>query len=189
MNKGKIIVISAPSGCGKSTIIGKILDKNEFDLTFSVSATNRNPRPGEEHGVSYYFLSTEEFQDAVTNGRFIEWEEVYPGRYYGTLASEVDRLVEEGRNVILDIDVKGALNVKRLYGESARTIFIEPPTIDELRRRLEGRGTDTPERIATRVARAQFELSLAPEFDTRVINDDLDAAVAETEAIISDFIS
>lgn len=189
MRTGKIIVISAPSGCGKSTIIGKILESSDFDLQFSVSATNRNPRPGEEHGVSYYFLTTEEFQNAVHDGKFIEWEEVYPGRYYGTLASEVDRLVSEGHNVILDIDVKGALNVKRLYGESARTIFIEPPSIAELRRRLESRGTDTPDRIATRVGRAEYELSLAPEFDTRVINDDLEAAVAETTAIIADFIS
>jgi guanylate kinase len=189
MAKGKIIVISAPSGCGKSTIINSILDAGQIELHFSVSATNRNPREGEQHGVNYYFLTTDEFHDAVEAGKFIEWEEVYPGRYYGTLRSEIDRMVDEGKNVILDIDVKGALNVKKLYGEQTCTIFIEPPSVAELRRRLEGRGTDTPERIATRVGRAEYEISFAPEFDYRVINDNLDEAVKETAAIISKFIS
>jgi len=127
MSQGKIIVISAPSGSGKSTIINSILEEGCFDMDFSVSATNRNPRPGEEDGVHYHFLSTEEFRNAVDSGQFLEWEEVYPGRYYGTMRSEVDQMLRHGRNVILDIDVRGALNVKKLYGNTARTIFIAPP--------------------------------------------------------------
>ena len=189
MNNGKIIVISAPSGCGKSTIINTILDGGKLDLSFSVSATNRPPRPGEENGVHYHFLSTEDFRDSVAAGEFIEWEEVYPGRYYGTLRREIDRQLAEGHNVILDIDVKGALNVKKLYGEKALTIFVEPPSIDELRRRLENRGTDTPELIDTRVGRAEYEIGFAPQFDSRVVNDDLTKAVDETASLISDFIA
>lgn len=189
MSKGKIIVISAPSGCGKSTIINKILDEGELDLRFSVSATNRQPRSGEENGVHYHFLSTDEFRDAVAAGEFLEWEEVYPGRYYGTLRREIDRQIDAGANVVLDIDVKGALNVKKMYGDAARTLFIQPPSIDELRRRLESRGTDAPDVIDTRIDRAAYELSLAPQFDTTVVNDDLDTAVANTKQAITDFIS
>lgn len=188
MSKGKIIVISAPSGCGKSTIINSILDKESFDLSFSVSATNRAPRQGEEDGVHYHFLSTEKFRDAVAAGEFIEWEEVYPGRYYGTLRSEVDRIINSGHNVILDIDVRGALNVKKIYGNTARTIFIMPPSIGELRRRLEGRGTDSPEVIDTRIDRAEYEISLAPGFDIQVVNDVLETAVSETTSAIKDFL-
>lgn len=188
MSKGKIIVISAPSGCGKSTIINSILDSENFDLSFSVSATNRPPRPGEENGVHYHFLSTKDFCDAVEAGEFIEWEEVYPGRYYGTLRREVDRIVNSGHNVILDIDVKGALNVKKHYGNTARTIFIMPPSVEELRRRLEGRGTDSPEIINTRIDRAAYEISLAPSFDTQIVNDDLHIATAATATAIREFI-
>lgn len=188
MSKGKIIVISAPSGCGKSTIINSILDSGEFPLNFSVSATNRPPRPDEEHGVHYYFLTTDEFRNAISDGEFVEWEEVYPGRYYGTLRSELDRMISEGLNVIVDIDVKGAINVKKQYGDLARTIFVEPPSIEALRKRLEARGTDTPELIDMRINRAEYELSFAPQFDTRVVNDNLQTAVAETEGIISEFI-
>lgn len=185
MNEGKLIVISAPSGCGKSTIINSILDKEIFDLEFSVSATNRAPREGEVDGVHYHFLTTEQFRDAVEAGEFVEWEEVYPGRYYGTLRSAIDNQLSQGQNIILDIDVKGALNVKKFFGDRATTIFIEPPSIDELRRRLEKRGTDAPDVIQTRINRAAYELSLAPQFDTRVINDNLDKAIAETEGIIA----
>lgn len=189
MTKGKLIVVSAPSGCGKSTIINAILDRGVFDLQFSVSATNRSPRQGEEDSVHYHFMSTERFRDAVAAGEFIEWEEVYPGRFYGTLRSEIDLQLAKGHNVILDLDVKGALNVKKLYGDEALTLFIEPPTVDALRQRLEKRGTELPEVIDTRIARAEYELSLAPEFDTRVVNDDLDLAIAETTGIIEEFIS
>lgn len=187
MTKGKLIVISAPSGCGKSTIINTILDDGKLDLKFSVSATNRAPREGEEDGVHYHFMTTERFRDAVENGEFIEWEEVYPGRYYGTLRSEIDLQLAKGHNVILDIDVKGALNVKKIYGADACTIFIEPPSISELQRRLEKRGTDNPEQIKTRVSRAEYEISLAPQFDVQIVNDNLDKAIAETTAVIEGF--
>lgn len=189
MTKGKLIVVSAPSGCGKSTIINAILDKNVFDLQFSVSATNRAPRPGEIDNVHYHFLSTERFRDGVASGEFIEWEEVYPGRFYGTLRSEVDLLLAKGHNVILDLDVKGALNVKKCYGDEALTMFIEPPTIESLRERLEKRGTESADVIDTRIARAAYELSLAHNFDVRVVNDDLAKAISETEGIIEAFIS
>ena len=189
MTKGKLIVVSAPSGCGKSTIINNILDTKDFDLAFSVSATNRPPRAGEEDGVHYHFLSTERFRDAVANGEFVEWEEVYPGRYYGTLRSEIDLQLTKGHNVILDIDVKGAVNVKKLYGDDCITIFIAPPSIEVLAQRLRSRGTDPEEVISTRLARAEYELGFADKFDTRVINDVLPEAVAETAGIIEAFIA
>jgi len=188
MRKGKIIVVSAPSGAGKSTIINKILDSGEFDLHFSVSATNRQPRQGEVPGVSYHFMSTEEFRQAIVNGDFIEWEQVYPGRYYGTLKSEISKKCAEGHNLVLDIDVKGALNVKKIYGGDAKTIFIKPPSIEALQKRLEHRGTEAPEIIAERISRAEYELSLAPKFDTVVVNDDLDAAVENTRHEIGKFL-
>lgn len=188
--QGKIIVLSAPSGCGKSTIIHKLLEgEGALPLEFSVSATNRAPRTGETDGVSYHFMSTEDFRDAVAAGRFIEWEEVYPGRYYGTLRSEIDNKTAAGRHVILDIDVKGALNVKRIYGDKAVTIFILPPDVEELRRRLVGRATDSPEVIEQRVAKADYELGFAPQFDFRVVNEDLDEAVDEARRIITQHIA
>ncbi|MDE5642198.1 MAG: guanylate kinase [Muribaculaceae bacterium] len=183
--EGKIIVISAPSGCGKSTIINRLFDGGDLDMRFSVSATNRQPREGERNGEHYHFLSTEEFRDAIADGRFIEWEEVYPGRYYGTLRSEIDNAVEKGENVILDIDVNGGINVKKLYGDRATTIFVQPPSVGELRRRLESRGTDSPEVIDQRVARAEYEISKAPQFDHAVVNDDLEQAVGQTHDIIA----
>ncbi|MCI9286092.1 MAG: guanylate kinase [Muribaculaceae bacterium] len=186
---GKIIIISAPSGCGKSTIINAILSTGEVDMQFSISATNRPPRAGEEHGVNYYFLSDEEFRSEIAAEAFVEYEEVYPGRFYGTLKREVERITSGGHNVILDIDVKGGVNVKRLYGDRARSIFILPPSVDELRRRLEHRGTETPDSLAQRVGKAEAEIAFAPQFDVRVVNDDLDKAVAETSRIIKDFIS
>jgi guanylate kinase len=189
MQQGKIIVISAPSGCGKSTIINSILDETDIDLRFSVSATNRKPRQGEVDGVNYHFMSTDKFRDAVAAGEFIEWEEVYPGRYYGTLRSEIDRIIKEGHNVVLDIDVKGALNVKKLYGEQARLIFIAPPSVEELRRRLEGRGTDSKEVIDERISKAEYELSFAPQFDKKVVNDDLNMAIRQTHKLFVEFIN
>lgn len=177
-------MISAPSGCGKSTIIGRLFDLGDLDMRFSVSATNRQPRQGESDGVHYHFMSTDDFLDAVSKQKFIEWEQVYPGRYYGTLKSEVDNAIARGENVILDIDVNGGLNVKEMYGPRAVTIFIEPPSVQALEQRLTGRGTDSPEVIAQRVARAEYEISRAPEFDYTVVNDKLDEAVAETHRII-----
>ncbi len=189
MKQGKIIVISAPSGCGKSTIINAILDRGDIDMRFSVSATNRAPRTGEKDGVHYHFLSTAQFQDAIAAGDFVEWEEVYPGRYYGTLTSEVENAVNAGQNIILDIDIKGALNVKRHFGDRAVTIFILPPDIDTLRRRLEARGTDDPEAITQRVSKAEYEISFAGQCDVRVTNDDLATAVAETRQAITSFLA
>lgn len=184
--QGKIIVLSAPSGCGKSTIIHGLLEGDDpMPLEFSVSATNRAPRAGETDGVSYHFMTTEAFRDAVAEGRFLEWEEVYPGRYYGTLRSEVDGKLAMGRNVVLDIDVKGALNVKRIYGDRAVTIFVQPPSVDELRRRLESRATDAPEVIEQRVAKAGYELGFAPQFDCRVVNDRLEDALLDAKRIIA----
>lgn len=187
--KGKVIIISAPSGCGKSTIIKAILDKGEIDMRFSVSATNRPPRQGEIDGVHYRFLSDEDFRRHVEAGDFVEFEEVYPGRFYGTLRSEIDRICDDGHNCILDIDVKGAVNVKRMLDGSALSIFIMPPCVDELRRRLEGRATDSAEEIDRRVGKAEEEIAYAPKFDRVVVNDSLADAVNDVELAINSFIS
>ena len=185
--RGKIIVIAAPSGCGKSTIINALLEGGDLNLGFSVSATTRPPREGEVDGVNYYFMSEENFRDAIAEGRFVEFEEVYPGRFYGTLRSEIDRILDEGHNIILDLDVNGAPSVKKLYGREALSIFIEPPSIEELRRRLEFRGTESSEVIDVRVDRAQYEISRAAEFDTAVVNDRLDEAINTVRNIIKGF--
>lgn len=187
--KGKIIVVSAPSGCGKSTIINSILDSGEPALRFSVSATNRRPRPGEVDGVHYHFMTTEQFRDAIAEQKFVEWEEVYPGRFYGTLKSEIDRIIDKGGDVILDIDYKGGLNVKELYGDRVLTVFFLPPSIDELRRRLVDRGTDAPDVVDERVNKAEFEISFADRFDQRIVNDNLDDAIDRTRKLITDFIN
>lgn len=186
--KGRIVVVSAPSGCGKSTIINSILDSGEPHLRFSVSATNRRPRPGEVDGVHYHFLTTEQFRDAIAEHKFVEWEEVYPGRFYGTLKSEIERIIDKGGDVILDIDVKGGLNVKAQYGDRAMTLFFLPPSIDELRRRLVERGTDAPEVVDERVGKAEYEISFSDQFDRRIINDNLDKAIEETRRVITEFV-
>lgn len=188
MKKGKVIIVSAPSGCGKSTILNHLFDRGEIDMQFSVSATNRPPRPGETDGVNYYFLTDEEFRKAVAEERFVEYEEVYMGRFYGTLKNEVERITAEGHNLVMDIDVKGALNVKRIYGDDAVCIFIAPPSVAALKERLEGRGTETPESIADRVGRAEYELSFADRFDHVVVNDNLDEAIDNVERLIKDFV-
>lgn len=189
LKKGKIIVVAAPSGCGKSTIINALLAKGDLNLGFAVSATTRAPRQGEEHGVNYYFLSEADFRDAIAEGEFIEYEEVYPGRFYGTLRSEIDRITSQGHNIILDLDVNGALRVKDLYGDEAMAVFIQPPSLDELRRRLEFRGTETPEVIDVRVDRAAYEISRAGEFDRVVVNDNLETAIDQTHNLIDGFVS
>lgn len=187
MKPGKIIIISAPSGCGKSTIIGEIMRRGNVDMQFSVSATNRQPREGETDGISYHFLTDEEFQRAIAEDAFVEFEEVYPGRFYGTLKSEVEERCAKGINVVLDIDVKGGVRVKKMFGDRARSIFIMPPSVDELRRRLESRATDSREAIDQRVGKAEFELGFAPQYDSCVVNDDLSKAVDETEREILNF--
>ena len=186
MKKGKVIVLSAPSGTGKSSIIKRLLEYPELNLGFSVSATSRAPRGAEQHGVEYYFISHEEFKRRADAEDFVEWEEVYPGTCYGTLKSEVTRVTEAGRNLIMDIDVKGGLNVKKCFGDQALTIFILPPSKEELERRLRGRGTDAEEVIRKRLDKADFELSFAPQFDVRVVNDDLERAVEEVRRLILD---
>lgn len=186
---GKIIIISAPSGCGKSTIINALLERRDIDMQFSISATSRQPRQGETDGVNYYFLTEEEFRSRIEAGEFVEYEEVYPGRFYGTLRSEIERIVKEGHNVILDIDVAGALNVKRMYGDRVMTLFIQPPSIETLRQRLLGRATDSLEVIEERVGKAAYEIGFASEFDCSVVNDDLSVAIEEAHRLISLFVS
>ncbi|MDE6086600.1 MAG: guanylate kinase [Muribaculaceae bacterium] len=189
MKQGKIIIVSAPSGCGKSTIINQLMSENDLDLCFSVSATSRSPRPGEKDGVNYYFLTEEDFRKRIADGDFVEYEEVYPGRFYGTLKEEVEKKCSAGHNVILDIDVKGGVNVKNMFGDRATSIFIMPPSVQALRERLEGRGTDAPEVIDERVGRAEFELSFAPRYEYVVVNDNLAEAVAETHRVMKSFIT
>lgn len=185
---GKVIIFSAPSGSGKSTIIGRLMSHKELKMAFSVSCTSRLPRGTERHGVEYFFLTPDEFRRKIAGGEFLEYEEVYKDRYYGTLKSQVESQLERGDNVVLDVDVKGGCNIKEFYGSRALSIFIQPPSIDELRSRLEGRGTDAPAVIEDRLARAAFELEFAPRFDKVIVNDDLEHAVGEALKAIRDFI-
>ncbi|MCI5627686.1 MAG: guanylate kinase [Porphyromonadaceae bacterium] len=189
MKEGKIIIISAPSGSGKSTIIQRLMQNPELHLGFSVSATSRQPRGSEQHGREYYFITCEEFKLRVGAGEFIEWEEVYPGTCYGTLRSEVERVTGNGQNLVLDIDVAGGVNVKKMYGDRALALFIEPPSLGELERRLKGRGTDAPEVVEKRLAKAEYELGFAPQYDAVIVNDDLETAVAAVTTLILDFIN
>lgn len=184
---GKLIIFSAPSGSGKSTIINYLLTQ-DLRLRFSISATSRAPRGTEKNGVEYYFLSPEEFRARIAAGDFLEYEEVYKDKFYGTLKSEVERILAEGDNVIFDVDVVGGCNIKKYYGDRALSMFIQPPSIEELRRRLEGRATDAPEVIESRIAKAAYELCFASQFDVVVVNDDLDKAKAEALRIIQNFI-
>ena len=186
--KGKLVILSAPSGSGKSTIIKYILDKR-LPLEFSISATSRPPRRNEKNGVEYFFLTPEEFKEKINKGCFIEYEEVYPDRFYGTLKSEVEKKLREGKNIILDVDVAGGLNIKKLYGEDALLVFIQPPSIAELQKRLETRGTESPEVIADRISKAEYELSLASKYDAIVVNDQLEDAENETISIINKFLT
>ncbi|MBQ3175564.1 MAG: guanylate kinase [Bacteroidales bacterium] len=184
--KKKVIIFSAPSGAGKSTIVGHLLKKFPF-LEFSVSATSRKPRGEEIDGKHYYFFSTDQFESKIRNGEFVEYEEVYAGSYYGTLKSEVERIWDKGNIIIFDIDVKGGVNLKRLYGANAMAIFIQPPSIEELRNRLVGRGTDSAEAIERRVAKAAEELTYADKFDKIIVNDKLELALKEAEDIVEAF--
>ena len=190
MNKGQkpIVCLTGPSGSGKTTIVRELLRRIP-QLEFSISATSRAPRGTERDGVDYYFLSPDEFRRAVDEERFVEWEEVYAGTCYGTLRSEVERIWAKGNIIVFDVDVIGGINLKRIFGDDACSVFIMPPSVEELRRRLEGRGTDAPEVIDRRVAKAEFELTKAPEFDHVVVNDCLDEAVCGTCSILDQFIA
>ena len=183
---GSLIIFAAPSGSGKSTIINWLMQEHpELNMHFSISCTSRAPRGTEKNGVEYFFLTPEEFRQKIDNDEFVEYEEVYTDRYYGTLKSQVDKQLEQGENVVFDVDVHGAMNIKKAYGKRAMSLFIQPPSIEELRRRLNGRGTDAPEVIEQRIARAEYELSFAPKFDKIVINDDLEKAKQQVLTIIS----
>lgn len=189
VGEGRLLIFSAPSGSGKSTIVKWLMEQHpELRLAFSVSATTRAPRGTERNGVEYLFLSEREFREKIAAGEFLEHEEVYPGRFYGTLKEQVETQCHKGENVVFDVDVKGGCNIKRFYGDRALSVFIQPPSVEELRRRLVGRATDAPEVIEQRLAKASYELTFAPRFDHIVVNDDLATAEAETYRLVSDFL-
>lgn len=186
--QGKLIVLSAPSGAGKTTIMRYLLQQ-DLSLSFSISATTRQPRGTEVHGKDYYFFSVEDFRQKIADGAFVEYEEVYPGCFYGTLKSEVERLTSQGKHVVFDVDVVGGVNIKKMYGKRALTIFVQPPSIEALQQRLQTRATDTPEMIATRIAKAAYEMTFAHQFDVVIVNDDLPKAQQEAEQVIRNFLA
>lgn len=184
-----MLIVSAPSGSGKSTIVNWLMKEHpELRLYFSISCTSRAPRGEEKDGVEYFFLTPEAFKEKIANEEFLEYEEVYENRFYGTLKAQVERQREAGQNVVFDVDVKGGVNIKNHYGDEALSLFIQPPSVEELRRRLEHRGTDTPEAIEQRLAKAEYELTFASQFDHVIVNDDLEKAKQETLRIVSDFL-
>lgn len=184
---GKVIIFSAPSGSGKTTIVHHLL-KRGLPLEFSVSACTREPRENEKHGIDYYFISVNEFKNKITNKEFVEWEEVYPGKFYGTLRSELDRIWNVGNNVIFDVDVAGGLNLKKQFGNGALAIFVMPPTIEELEKRLRKRGTDSDAGIRIRLKKARKEMTFAKSFDFILINDDLDMAIEKAFEVVTEFL-
>lgn len=185
---GKLIIFSAPSGAGKTTIVKHMLGQ-DLNLEFSISATSRGMRHTETDGKDYYFLSPEEFRSKIEHDEFLEWEEVYPGTFYGTLKSEVERIRKNGKNVIFDVDVVGGCNIKKYYGDEALAVFVQPPSVDELKKRLVSRSTDAPEVIEKRVAKAEYELTFADRFDLIIVNDKLEDALIESDKYIRDFIN
>jgi guanylate kinase len=188
--KGKVLIVSAPSGSGKSTIVNFLMKEHpEFRLAFSVSATSRPPRGQEQDGVDYYFLSAEEFRRHIEADDFLEYEEVYEGRFYGTLKSQVEEKLAAGKNVVFDVDVKGGINIKKYYGEAALSVFIQPPSIEALRERLIGRNTDEMGQIEQRLAKAEYEMSFASQFDRILVNDNLEVAKQEAVALLNDFLA
>ena len=187
--KGKMLIVSAPSGSGKSTIVNWLMQEHpELRLYFSISCTSRAPRGTEKNGVEYFFLTPEEFKAKIQADEFLEYEEVYENRFYGTLKQQVERQREQGQNVVFDVDVKGGINIKKYYADQALSLFIQPPSVEELRRRLEGRGTDTREAIEQRLAKAEYEMTFAPQFDHIIVNDDLEQAKQETLSIVREFL-
>ncbi|MBP5764360.1 MAG: guanylate kinase [Bacteroidales bacterium] len=188
MAKGKLMIFSAPSGSGKSTLVQYLMQQNP-NLAFSISCTSRAPRGTEKDGVEYYFLTPDEFRRRIASDDFLEYEEVYTDKFYGTLKSEVERLSNAGKTVLFDVDVKGGVNIKKYYGDRALSIFVQPPSIEELSRRLHSRGTDAEEVIQTRLEKAAYELTFAPQFDRIVVNDNLDDAKAEVLKLMNEFLS
>lgn len=189
MNTGKLIIFSAPSGSGKSTLVNYLMEQHpELRLAFSISCTSRAPRGKEQNGVEYFFLSPEEFKKKIANNEFLEYEEVYEDRFYGTLKSQVEVQSQAGQNVVFDVDVKGGVNIKKHYGSRALSVFIQPPSVEELRNRLVGRATDAPEVIEQRLNKAEYELSFADKFDRIVINDDLEKAKVDVYNVIKQFL-
>jgi guanylate kinase len=187
--KGKLIIFSAPSGSGKSTIVNYLMREHpELNLAFSISCTSRAPRGTERNGIEYFFLSPDEFRQKISQGEFLEYEEVYQDKFYGTLKSQVDSQANRGENVVFDVDVKGGCTIKKYYGDRALSVFIQPPSIEELRCRLEGRATDAPEVIEQRLQKAKYELTFANKFDKVIVNDDLNTAKAEAYRIVSEFL-
>lgn len=187
---GRLLIFSAPSGSGKSTIINWLMTEHpELNLAFSISCTSRAPRGTERHGVEYFFLTPDEFRRRIAQNEFLEYEEVYTDRFYGTLKSQVDRQLEAGQNVVFDVDVKGGCNIKKFYGDHALSLFIQPPSIDELRNRLNKRATDTPEVIEDRIARATYELTFASKFDRTIINDNLERAEQDVYLAVKSFLN
>ena len=188
--RGRLIIFSAPSGSGKSTIVQWLMKEHpELKLYFSISCTSRAPRGTEQNGVEYFFLTPEEFKAKIQNDEFLEYEEVYTDRFYGTLKQQVENQRNQGQNVVFDVDVKGGVNIKKYYGDDALSLFIQPPSVEELRRRLVGRATDTPEAIEQRLAKAEYEMTFAPQFDSIVINDNLEEAKEQTLELISSFLN
>lgn len=188
MIEGKLIVFSAPSGSGKTTIVRHLLAQEDLNLDFSVSATSRPPRGDEVEGDNYYFMSTREFKDHIKNDDFLEWEEVYRDNFYGTLKSEVRRIWEKGKHVVFDIDVVGGLDIKHIYPERTLAVFVEPPSIEELKIRLKKRDTENDDRIDMRVAKASIEMATAPQFDFIIVNKKLDEALEEAHRLVKEFI-
>ena len=184
----KVIIFSAPSGSGKSTIIGHLL-KRIPNMEFSISATSRKPRPGEENGREYYFLSHNEFKQKVAEDKFVEWVEVYQGTCYGTLKSEIERIWQKGNVVIFDVDVLGGVSLKKIFGDKALSVFIQPPSIEVLEQRLRNRNTETEESLRKRIERAEMELQYSNQLDVVVVNDDLETAINETETIVNNFLN
>jgi len=184
-----MLIVSAPSGSGKSTIVQWLMKEHpELKLYFSISCTSRAPRGSEQNGVEYFFLTPEEFRDRIANREFLEYEEVYQDRFYGTLKAQVERQREAGQNVVFDVDVKGGINIKKYYGDEALSLFIQPPSVEELRKRLVGRATDTAEAIEERLAKAEYEMTFASQFDHIIVNDDLEIAKQETLKLVKAFL-
>ncbi|WP_456313454.1 guanylate kinase [Pseudomonas shirazensis] len=189
MNKGKLIVFSAPSGSGKTTIVRHLLGKEDLNLEFSISAASRDPRGEEQHGKDYYFISLEEFKKHIKAEDFLEWEEVYRDNFYGTLKAEIERIWALGKNVIFDIDVAGGLRIKHKFPDQTLAVFVKPPSVDELKRRLKERSTETDDKINMRIAKASVELATAPQFDTIIKNYDLDTAKEDAYQLVKAFVN